>query len=227
MPRQFLKADKNLVDSILILNKIKIRYWVCHGTLLGIIRDKNLMPWDNDIDLGLWKKNLKKNLILKCFQEKKFQIKKKFFDNDNIITFKRFGGRDVDLNIYELTHDKKYAFQRHYAHSNIVMKLIYVLSISGSYKGKHNQIINKFKFSKNLFIKLKKFLIKNNLFYKQAGFKTSAKLFNNIKKYQFNGLILNVPSNYKEYFFQIYGPSWRKTKKQYNREKNPNSTFIN
>tara|TARA_Y100000816_G_scaffold292619_1_gene289166 strand:- start:1021 stop:1704 length:684 start_codon:yes stop_codon:yes gene_type:complete len=227
MPKQFLKTDKNFTDSILILNKLKIRYWVCHGTLLGIMRDKKLIPWDNDIDLGIWKKNLKKNLILKCFKDKKFQIKKKFFDNDNIITFRRLGGRDVDLNIYELTHDKRYAFQRHYAHSNVLMRLIYVLSVSGSYKGRHNRIINKFRFSRNFFIKLKKFLIKNKIFYKQAGFKTSAELFINVKKYYFKGLMINIPSNYKEYFFQIYGPSWIKPQKKYNWEKNPNSTFIN
>ena len=54
------KWDKNLVDSVKILEDIHQNYWVCHGTLLGIIRDKNLIPWDNDIDLGVWKKNLKK-----------------------------------------------------------------------------------------------------------------------------------------------------------------------
>tara|TARA_Y100000389_G_scaffold205018_1_gene262030 strand:+ start:5228 stop:5908 length:681 start_codon:yes stop_codon:yes gene_type:complete len=224
--KYYPKIDPNLIDAVIILNNLDQNYWICHGTLLGIIRDKNLMTWDNDIDLGLWKNNLKKNLIFKCFKEKKFRIKKKFFNNDNIITFKRFGGRDVDLNIYETTHDKKYAFQRHYAHSNILMKLIYVLSVSGTYKGKHHQIINKFKFSKNFFTKLKDFLIRNNFFYKQAGFKTSAKLFINIKKYYFKGLIVNIPSNYKEYFIQIYGPTWIKPQRKYNWEKNPNSIFI-
>ena len=224
--KYYPKIDPNLIDAVIILNNLDQNYWICHGTLLGIIRDKNLMTWDNDIDLGLWKNNLKKNLIFKCFKEKKFRIKKKFFNNDNIITFKRFGGRDVDLNIYETTHDKKYAFQRHYAHSNILMKLIYVLSVSGTYKGKHHQIINKFKFSKNFFTKLKDFLIRNNFFYKQAGFKTSAKLFFNIKKYYFKGLIVNIPSNYKEYFIQIYGPTWIKPQRKYNWEKNPNSIFI-
>ncbi len=55
------KVDKKLVDSVKSLENIQQNYWVGHGTLLGIIRDKNLIPWDNDIDLGVWKKNLKKN----------------------------------------------------------------------------------------------------------------------------------------------------------------------
>ena len=70
------KWDKNLVDSVKILEDIQQNYWVCHGTLLGIIRDKNLIPWDNDIDLGVWKKNLKKNIIVKEFKKNKFLLKK-------------------------------------------------------------------------------------------------------------------------------------------------------
>ena len=73
-------------------------------------------------------------------------------------------------------------------------------------KGRHNRIINKFRFSRNFFIKLKKFLIKNKIFYKQAGFKTSAELFINVKKYYFKGLMINIPSNYKEYFFKFMAP---------------------
>ena len=70
------KWDKNLVDSVRILEDVQQNYWVCHGTLLGIIRDKNLIPWDNDIDLGVWKKNLKKNIIVKEFKKNKFLLKK-------------------------------------------------------------------------------------------------------------------------------------------------------
>ena len=34
-----------------ILNSNNIPYWICHGTLLGIIRDSQLIPWDHDIDI--------------------------------------------------------------------------------------------------------------------------------------------------------------------------------
>ena len=221
------KWDKNLVDSVKILEDIHQNYWVCHGTLLGIIRDKNLIPWDNDIDLGVWKKNLKKNIIVKEFKNNKFLLKKKFFNNDNLITFERSGGRDVDLNIYEITKNNKFAYQRHFAHSNFLMKLIYVMSVSGFYKGRYNVLINKFKNFREIFTWIKIFLIKRKIFYKEAGFKTSKKFFINIKKHNFKGLLVNIPNDYKEYFYQIYGPSWTKPQKKYNWESNPNSTFIN
>lgn len=35
-----------------ILDKLDIRYWLEWGTLLGIVRDNKLIPWDRDIDLG-------------------------------------------------------------------------------------------------------------------------------------------------------------------------------
>ena len=47
------KIDPNLLSAIDILNEYKINYWICHGTLLGIIRDKKLIPWDQDIDIGV------------------------------------------------------------------------------------------------------------------------------------------------------------------------------
>jgi phosphorylcholine metabolism protein LicD len=45
--------DKNFKLTIEILKKNRINYWICHGTLLGIIRDDQLLPWDNDIDIGI------------------------------------------------------------------------------------------------------------------------------------------------------------------------------
>ena len=46
--------DPNFIDVINLFNKYKIDYWICHGTLLGIIRDKKLIEWDHDIDIALW-----------------------------------------------------------------------------------------------------------------------------------------------------------------------------
>ena len=48
------KIDPNLIEIINLLDKNKIIYWLCHGTLLGIVRDKNLIPWDHDIDIAVW-----------------------------------------------------------------------------------------------------------------------------------------------------------------------------
>ena len=36
------------------LNRYNVTYWLDSGTLLAAIRDRRLIPWDNDIDLGVW-----------------------------------------------------------------------------------------------------------------------------------------------------------------------------
>ncbi len=220
MSRQFLKTDKNLIDSIFILNKTKIKYWVCHGTLLGIIRDKSLIEWDHDIDIGVWKKDIKYNLK-DSFIKKGFKLKKKFFKNDGLITFVRSGGREVDINLYEITKDKKYAFQRHYAIKNLFCRLIYVLSISGNYKGRFNKFINIFFFMRSFFLKIRKLLILKNYFFVESGFKTDIRFFKNLKKIIFYGVSLNIPVDYKKYFIAIYGRNWKIKKKNYNWERNP------
>ena len=32
-----------------------IPYWLEGGTLLGIIRENRLLPWDNDMDISMYK----------------------------------------------------------------------------------------------------------------------------------------------------------------------------
>ena len=66
------KIDRNFVEVINILNKNKISYWVCHGTLLGIIRDKKLISWDPDIDIAVLEKNNSRSKISKLLKKKRF-----------------------------------------------------------------------------------------------------------------------------------------------------------
>jgi len=42
-----------LLTTIDILNEKKIKFWLEAGTLLGILRDGDLIPWDYDADLGI------------------------------------------------------------------------------------------------------------------------------------------------------------------------------
>ena len=43
-----------------VLNKYKVEFWLDSGALLGAIREGKLIPWDHDIDLGAWYKDLDK-----------------------------------------------------------------------------------------------------------------------------------------------------------------------
>ena len=48
-----LKAQRLLRSVTDILDAAGVRYWLDHGTLLGIVREQRLLPWDTDMDISL------------------------------------------------------------------------------------------------------------------------------------------------------------------------------
>jgi len=44
---------RNLLDANSILNSLGIRCWLTDGTLLGFLREKDLIEHDRDVDLGV------------------------------------------------------------------------------------------------------------------------------------------------------------------------------
>lgn len=51
--KNLIKARKVLFDVVSFLDNEKINYHLEGGTLLGIVRDKELLPWDHDVDLSI------------------------------------------------------------------------------------------------------------------------------------------------------------------------------
>ena len=105
-----IKHDPNFLSTIKILNSNKIPYWACHGTLLGIIRDNDLIPWDHDIDIAVWYKKNIKEIFKKIMIKENYKIKKKA--NDDLLTFIKKGGREIDINFYhqKIENSKKIVY---------------------------------------------------------------------------------------------------------------------
>merc|ERR1712096_479423 len=93
------EIDPNFVEIIQVLNEHRISYWVCHGSLLGLIRDGALIPWDHDIDIAVWADEYEKENITTLIVSVGFRLKE-----DNVmgsLHFTKTGGRGVDINFYE------------------------------------------------------------------------------------------------------------------------------
>ncbi|MFO7897183.1 MAG: LicD family protein [Candidatus Cloacimonadales bacterium] len=76
-------AEKMLADITGILEKLKITYWLEGGTLLGIIREERLLPWDNDMDISI-KEAKGKKLFWNSFRFflKGYRVSYKYFRKD-------------------------------------------------------------------------------------------------------------------------------------------------
>jgi len=209
------KLDENFKLVVNVLNKNNIVFWICHGTLLGIIRDKKLIEWDNDVDIAVWKSNNNKKKIEMLLISNGFKKKKKFFDNDNLLTLTRRNGKEVDINFYEKPYSSKYTYQRHYDFKNFVCRIIYVLSRGKKYNGNYKSIVKLLSPLSIFFKIIKKKLIEKKLFYNEIGYMTPKIHFNNLCKINFQNLKVYLPYNHKMYLRNIYGANWKVPKKNY------------
>ena len=93
-PKGALKGTHVMCQELLnfvvnICNKYDLKYWLDFGNLLGCIRHDGFIPWDDDIDIGMMRKDF--NVFLKV-------IKKEISDN---------GLEDL----IRVTIDKKYRYK--------------------------------------------------------------------------------------------------------------------
>ena len=59
--------EELLLETLDILEGSNFQYWISQGTLLGLVRENRILPWDNDIDISVWAHEVSKEEILQLF----------------------------------------------------------------------------------------------------------------------------------------------------------------
>ena len=80
---------KEFLKSCKILDKLKIKYFLMSGILLGAVRDKKLISWDWDIEICVFNDELEKKLKLISSELKKefLNWKGNNFQLDDVLVF--------------------------------------------------------------------------------------------------------------------------------------------
>lgn len=64
-------AKQHLLEIKQVFDALNIKFWLWRGVLLGAVRDKKFIPWDDDIDLAVlaknWNHRLRQRLEAKGF----------------------------------------------------------------------------------------------------------------------------------------------------------------
>ena len=86
---------------IKILNDNKVEYFIDQGSLLGIIRDNRILPWEDDLDFGLFLDKYNRDQIINIFVSNGFIKQDLDKDYKSSLHFLYNNQRTVDFTFYE------------------------------------------------------------------------------------------------------------------------------
>lgn len=98
-----------LQDTIRICDLLKLKYFLLCGTALGAVKYQGFIPWDDDIDIGLFREDYKKFLaeaptLLKDYYFLQTYQTDKYYPNifakirDNRTTFVEVSSKNIEMN---------------------------------------------------------------------------------------------------------------------------------
>jgi len=219
--------EKVFIDVCELLDKNGINFWICHGTLLGIIREDRLLPWDHDIDSAVWHKDVSRQKILNIFLENGYKQELVFGDVDCMHFFGK--NKKIDVSFYKIKDNiasirwvapSKSFVSKFYLH---VVQIIWEDSIRNIQLSKkiikrsiqYFLILILSPFKLILTSSMKKRIYENSIKYmNHTGYSYPLNLMN-FKKISFRGRLVQVPIRSDLCLEMTYGVGWKKPNENY------------
>ncbi len=210
-----------------LCEKYNLRYWVCGGTLLGAVRHKGFIPWDDDVDIFLPWNDYKK--FIEVFEEnERFSMLgmgtsqvSEFSDAfakvldmrtllcENIGTVKKIN--PVGLDVFPLIglpgDDKeRHLFFTEYKELNrSIWQDFYAengdKNVFAKYYEVQREYLDKYDFDKSDYVGV------IGTAYGERDC-TSVSVYSSTLRLPFEDIEVNVPMGYREYLENLYGRDW-------------------
>ena len=195
------KLYKMLNDISHLFEKNNIQYWIDGGTLLGAVRHKGLIPWDDDLDISiLYKDRIKVMKIKKKLESKGLGLVKTYY-----------GYKIYDLNGTLIKHNRWTEHKRKFKEKNPHIKSRKDISRYASKTYKKSKKIEykdyKYPFMDIFFTKIEN----NNIVYLKSRWKKclqNKKTLFPLKRYKFFNFYVFGPNDYRLYLNNCYGKKW-------------------
>jgi len=211
-----------LIEFDKICKKYNLTYWLDYGTLLGAVRHKGFIPWDDDLDVAMPRDDYNKFLkIAKHELGDKYFLQNKDTDKNIYIHFSKI--RDLNslyIEKNEKSKDVKYSqgiyidiFPVNFINSSIYSKTSYsILKIIS--KIFSNRYLSIDYFTKPIIKIINLYHNKNNTLVVRGGEKMTNELKLNkhdifpLQELLFENLFFKVPKNTDKYLRSLYGSDY-------------------
>ncbi len=227
-----------LQDTVGILNQHNISYWADCGTLLGLIRENQLLEWENDIDLGVMVNkgdSRQKECIESIFSNKGYVVRR-FKDHTNVSK----EGDDVylDINYYYKLDDMAIKPACHPGTFGKVFYVLYEIMVN-RYKIKETDNALKTRIiaciaAASRFIPSRVRTYMGNIFHaiymkmpqKDITWRVPLDYFQTLRKIDYKGHQISVPADSEGYLSYRYGVDWMQPRRQWRTDVNDFSTKV-
>jgi phosphorylcholine metabolism protein LicD len=203
---------ENLIKVSDILKDLKIDFFLDTGTLLGAVRDKKIIPWDNDVDIGIlfdqYTKDTIDSLVLELYLN---GYNVDYFDTAIYV----FKNPDIHIGImlYRTEQEQYISFLK---------KSIYKIKVLCLIRNIKKNILIKSLGYRTTY-KIKAFLIQYRFIAKsfpdnllKRGVREEIRkiiipkyFFNNLAEISFYGRTYLAPREYESYLKHRYGKTWK------------------